>query len=70
MYARRPAQIKRERTSQPKKFSAPVAGWIANRSLADPNSIEGPGAAILDNYFPRTSTVKLRRGRQDRKSVV
>lgn len=63
MYPRRSPQAMRQRTSQPIIFPAPVAGWVANRALADPRSIDGPGAAVLDNYFPRSSTVKLRRGK-------
>lgn len=62
-YARRVTRPK-PRKSQFHKFDAPVAGWISNRSLSDPRSIEGPGAAILDNFFPKASSVKLRRGKQ------
>lgn len=62
-YARRVTRPK-PRKSQFYKFDAPVAGWISNRSLSDPRSIEGPGAAILDNFFPKASSVKLRRGKQ------
>lgn len=64
MYARRPPTARKPRTSQLKKFAAPVAGWIANRALADPASIDGPGAAVLDNFFPKATTVVLRRGNQ------
>lgn len=63
MYARtvtRPKPIK----SQLKEWPAPTVGWIANRALATPNSLEGPGAAILDNFFPKATTVALRRGKQ------
>ncbi len=63
MYARRPSRPK-PRMSQAKKWVAPVSGWVANRALADPSSIEGPGAAILDNFFPRSTSVVLRRGNQ------
>lgn len=64
MYART-ASRPRPRTSQVTSFPAPVAGWIANRALAIPQSPqEGPGAAVLDNYFPLSSSVKLRRGCQ------
>jgi hypothetical protein len=63
MYARSIPQPK-PRKSDFRKFDAPVAGWISNRTLSDPASIEGPGAAILDNYFPRAGSVKLRRGKQ------
>lgn len=61
MYARRPSRPK-PRKSLAKKWAAPVAGWVANRALADPASIEGPGAAVLDNFFPKATTVTLRRG--------
>lgn len=61
MYARRQTRPK-PRKSQPKKWAAPVAGWVANRALADPTSIEGPGAAVLDNFFPKSTSVSLRRG--------
>lgn len=63
MYGRAATRPK-PRKSQAYKFPAPVAGWVANRSLADPGSIEGPGAAVLDNFFPKASSVKLRRGKQ------
>lgn len=42
-------------------FPAPTGGWISNRSLALPKGA-APGAAVMDNYFPRAGTVKLRRG--------
>jgi hypothetical protein len=64
MYART-ANKPRPRTAQVTSFAAPIAGWIANRALAIPQSAQqGPGAAVLDNYFPLSSSVKLRRGRQ------
>jgi hypothetical protein len=62
MYARRQTRPK-PRTSQSKKFPAPVAGWVSNRALSDPRSIEGPGAAVLDNFFPKATGVSLRRGK-------
>lgn len=61
MYARRPTRPK-PRQSQTKKWQAPVAGWVANRALSDPQSIDGPGAAVLDNFFPKSTSVALRRG--------
>lgn len=63
-YPRRTPQAAKQRRSQPKKFGAPTAGWISNRSLAYPGSIEGQGAAVLDNFFPKASSVTLRRGKQ------
>lgn len=53
---------RRPRQSQLKRFVAPVAGWVANRALADPSSIDGPAAEVLDNFFPRASAISLRRG--------
>lgn len=64
MYARKPSQPRRARASELKKFGAPVAGWVANRTLADPSSVEGQGAAVLDNFFPGATSAKLRRGKQ------
>jgi hypothetical protein len=61
MYARRPTRPK-PRMSMPKKWPAPVAGWVANRALATPQSIDGPGAAVLENFFPKATSVALRRG--------
>lgn len=63
MYARS-APKPNPRKSEFRKFDAPTAGWISNRSLSNPASVEGQGAAILDNYFPRAGSVKLRRGKQ------
>lgn len=61
MYARRPSQP-RPRTSQSHSFPAPVSGWISNRALATPGAGPAQGAFILDNFFPRSTGVVLRRG--------
>ncbi|WP_390549874.1 hypothetical protein [Qipengyuania sp. MTN3-11] len=46
------------------EWPAPVAGWVSNRALSDPKTqIEGPGAATLDNFFPKSTGVALRRGK-------
>lgn len=50
------------RTSQNAMFPAPVAGWIANRSKAMGQAALPPGAEILENWFPTTTGIKLRRG--------
>jgi hypothetical protein len=63
MYSRRQTRPK-PLQSQPRKWDAPVAGWVSNRALASPRSIEGPGAAVLDNFFPRSTGVALRRGKE------
>lgn len=64
MYPRRTPTSFKPRKSQPKKFPAPTAGWVSNRNLATPGSIEGSGAAVLDNFFPKATSVTLRRGKQ------
>jgi len=63
MYARRQTRPKPRRVEL-KKWDAPTAGWISNRNLAEPRSIEGQGAAVLDNFFPKASSVIMRRGKQ------
>lgn len=62
VYARGSTRPK-PRHSQATKWAAPVAGWISNRALATPDGVEGPGAAVLDNFFPRSTGVRLRRGK-------
>lgn len=67
MYSRPQLMQKRPapRTSDSKKFEAPTAGWISNRNLASPmDQGQAQGAAILDNFFPTSTTVLLRRGRE------
>jgi hypothetical protein len=50
---RKPRQVK------VKAFPAPTKGWIANENLA----VSTPqGAAILENWFPTATTVRLRKG--------
>lgn len=61
MYART-LQRPKQRKAQTKTFPAPVGGWISNRALATPQAGAAPGAAILDNFFPRATGVVLRRG--------
>jgi len=62
VYARRQTRPK-PRNAQTRKWPAPVSGWVSNRMLSDPKSVEGPGAAVLDNFFPRSTGVELRRGK-------
>ena len=48
-------------------FPAPIAGWISNRALAVPGGQDdrlSQGAAVLDNFVPRATSVVLRRGRR------
>jgi hypothetical protein len=63
MYARSMARPK-QRRAQSKNFPAPVAGWVSNRALATPEAGPAQGASILDNFFPRSTGVVLRRGKQ------
>lgn len=53
------------RMSEVKKFDAPIGGWISNRSLSIPMSPgQQQGAAVLDNFFPTSTTAILRRGKE------
>lgn len=63
MYARRQTRPKPLK-STPRKWEAPVQGWVSNRALAHPQSLDGPGAARLDNFFPQSTGVQLRRGKE------
>lgn len=64
MYARRATAPQSTRTARLAQFPAPVAGLIANRSLAQPRG-QGlpPGAAVLENWFPTATGIVLRRGK-------
>lgn len=63
---RRPAP-QRQRSAKLKAFPAPRNGWISNLSLAAPNA-KNPdgtnvsGAAVLDNFFPTATGIRLVRG--------
>lgn len=58
-----PRSARKPRTSQPKRYTSPVGGWVANRNIAQPQEPGQPqAAAILDNFFPQASTVIMRRG--------
>lgn len=63
MYARRQTRPKPLK-AESHRWPAPVAGWVANRLLSDPASMDGPGAAVLDNFFPRSTGVSLRGGKE------
>ncbi len=53
----------RARRAEVATFTAPVAGWISNRSLATPSGEGLPqGADRLDNFFPTATGCVLRRG--------
>lgn len=53
----------RQLRSETAIFTAPVAGWIANRALATPNT-GAQGAEVLQNFFPTATGAILRRGRR------
>lgn len=50
----------RQRQADMASFSAPIAGWIANRALSLPGGVQG--AAVLENWFPTATGAILRRG--------
>jgi len=58
---RRPAAIanKKPRKAAVKSFAAPTKGLIANENLAKSTPL---GAAVMDNWFPMATTVRMRRG--------
>ncbi len=45
--------------ARPYARSAPVKGWVANENLAD---MDEQAAYVMDNWFPETSSVRVRRG--------
>lgn len=58
-----PAKGRKSRTSLSTLFPAPIGGWIANRSKALARGANlPPGAAVLENWFPTATGIKLRRG--------
>lgn len=63
---RQPAQMPaRVRKSASHVFQSPVAGWVSNRTMSLPAQSGGAqGAAILDNFFPTSTSAVLRRGSQ------
>lgn len=70
VYARQQTRPK-PRTAAPREWPAPIAGWVSNRALSDPQTqIEGPGAAVLDNFFPKSTGVSLRRGKSRYATLV
>ena len=56
---RQPAQGSGGNTARPKSIPAPVGGWNTSDSIADMGVKD---AVYLDNFFPRTSDVMLRKG--------
>lgn len=60
--ARQPLRGMKPKKSNLGSLPVPTAGWISNRNLAIPNGQEGPGAQIMDNWFPTASSARLRRG--------
>lgn len=67
---RAPASRRKPAKTQAASFPAPVGGWIANRNLAigrDPKA--PPGAAVLDDWFPTSTGILMRRGSERRYSI-
>lgn len=66
---RQPAPRTKPRTADYKTFPAPVDGWIANINLATPNArmpngATVMGAAVLENWFPTATGIRMRSGSQ------
>lgn len=67
---RQPTSKQRPQKVQTANFPAPIGGWIANRALANGRQAGfAPGAAVLDNFFPTSTGVVLRRGTEMRYSI-
>ena len=58
---RTPAIIQRPRRVQSVTFPAPTAGWVSNRNLSMAEE-GGPAAEVLENWFPTSTGIRLRRG--------
>lgn len=58
---RRPAPRTKPRIAQAASFAAATSGWIANANLAAANA-KLQGAFKLQNFFPLTTSIILRRG--------
>lgn len=66
---RQPAARIKPRLAKSQAFPAPVHGWIANTNLAEPNARmpDGSrvnGAAVLQNFFPTATGLRMRGGSQ------
>lgn len=64
---RTPARARAQTAARVKSFPAPTSGWIANQNLAAPDvrSPDGStlrGAAMLTNWFPTATGVRMRGG--------
>jgi len=63
---RQPLKSSGTNLARPLRIPAPIGGWNTSSSLAD---MAPTDAIYLDNFFPRTSDVILRKGRQKVASV-
>lgn len=64
---RKPAQRVKPRIARTQSFPAPTGGWIANTTLAAPQArrpdgTKVNGAAMLENWFPTATGIKMRGG--------
>jgi len=65
-----PARGRKPAKATPVSFPTPTGGWVSNRNLAigrDPRVAQG--AEVLDNFFPTSTGVVLRRGSERRYSI-
>lgn len=59
---RSPAPRNKPRRVKGKSFPAPVGGWVANQNLAAPDPKLPASAAMLENWFPTATGVRMRSG--------
>ena len=68
---RTPTQKQRPRKAEFTSFASPTDGLISNRNLAMARGPDvGPGAEVLENWFPTATGVVLRRGVERKASIV
>lgn len=64
--ARRPVAPPRQQRHGTKSFPAPTTGWVSNRNLATPLPLS---ATVLENFFPKDDTIRVRGGTQKHATV-
>lgn len=66
---RKPAAANKPRTAKVVTYPAPIGGWIKNQNLAIPGARRPDGspvngAAVLENWFPIATGIRMRGGSQ------
>lgn len=64
--ARKPVSRPQQQQHRTKSFPAPTSGWVSNRNLATPLPLS---ATVLENFFPKADTIRVRGGVQKHATV-